>query len=277
MTLQELVSRVADWVPRSVKVALRGSEASPSRFANAAHTILDRFARERYPVLPCAGVLKGYRMRIDWEIHRSFVYGSWEPEVVDAVRQHVRPGMTVLDIGAQSGFYTLLLSRLVGPGGKVIAFEPLPANFRLLEENLQLNTLENAVVRKEAVSARSGDLTFEFPRYHRTLVAGPIAPEDELGSFTVPAITLDDFVRETGLPVHFIKMDVEGAETDVMRGARKLLRDWHPLLMIELHHLDACGGRHDLIPLAEEMGYRIEWIGPVNDTAHILARWQPGG
>ncbi|MGC2280676.1 MAG: hypothetical protein WA603_11710, partial [Candidatus Acidiferrales bacterium] len=75
-------------------------------------------------------------MRVDWQIHRSFAYGTWEPEVVQAVQQEVTAGMNVLDLGAQSGFYTLLLSRLVGPEGRVFAFEPLPANFRLLDENV---------------------------------------------------------------------------------------------------------------------------------------------
>jgi tRNA A58 N-methylase Trm61 len=71
-------------------------------------------------------------MRVDWQIHRSFVYGSWEPEVVGMIKQQVTAGMRVLDLGAQSGFYSLLFSKLVGPQGSVIAFEPLPANYRLL-------------------------------------------------------------------------------------------------------------------------------------------------
>ena len=67
-------------------------------------------------------------MRVDWQIHRAFIYDSWEPEVTQVLDRIVAPGMTVADIGAQSGFYTLLLSKRVGAKGQVIAFEPLPAN-----------------------------------------------------------------------------------------------------------------------------------------------------
>jgi len=64
-------------------------------------------------------------MRVDWMSQRSFIYGSWEPEVQQAFGGLVREGRRALDIGAHIGYYTLLLSKLVGNSGKVIAFEPL--------------------------------------------------------------------------------------------------------------------------------------------------------
>ena len=129
MTVQRIISRVADYVPLRIKVALRGQRGSPRRLANFIHCFLNRLPTERYPILPCGGVLKGFRMRVDWQIHRGFVYGSWEPEVVESIQKHVVARMTVLDIGAQSGFYSLLLSRLVGGEGRVFAFEPFPQIF----------------------------------------------------------------------------------------------------------------------------------------------------
>ena len=136
MEMHEFVTKVAGYVPRSVKTALRGQHGSPHWLANRIHDFLNRLPVDRYPVLACAGRLKGYQMRVDWQIHRAFVYDSWEPEVTQAIDRTVKPGMIVVDIGAQSGFYTLLLSKRVGLNGKVIAFEPLPANYRLLDENL---------------------------------------------------------------------------------------------------------------------------------------------
>jgi len=195
MTVQGIISRVADCIPLRVKVALRGDRGSPNRLASIVHSLLNRLPAERYPVLLCGGALKGYRMRVDWQIHRSFVYGSWEPEVVRSIQSHVKRGMRVLDIGAQSGFYSLLLARLIGPEGLVFAFEPLPANYRILEENVSLNHINNVVVIREAVSDQSGEISFEFPHEEASLVAGPILEGDSLGRFRVPSISLRNGFR----------------------------------------------------------------------------------
>jgi len=275
MTVQGIISRVADYIPLRVKVALRGDRGSPNRLASIVHSLLNRLPAERYPVLLCGGALKGYRMRVDWQIHRSFVYGSWEPEVVRSIQSHVKRGMRVLDIGAQSGFYSLLLARLIGPEGLVFAFEPLPANYRILEENVSLNHISNVVVIREAVSDQSGEISFEFPHEEASLVAGPILEGDSLGTFRVPSISLDDFAHQTGHHVHFIKMDVEGAETAVLRGAVQTLRTSHPTMMIELHYNSSQQGQHPAISLLQELGYQIEWLNEVNYRSHIFAQWIP--
>jgi FkbM family methyltransferase len=275
MRVEKIISRVAEYIPLRIKVALRGDRAAPSRLANTIHSFLNRLATERYPILPCGGVLKGFRMRVDWQLHRSFAYGSWEPEVVQSIQDHVHSGMRVLDIGAQSGFYSLLLSRLVGPAGMVFAFEPLPANFRVLEENLRLNGIQNVMIRQEAVSDFSGNISFEFPREEVSLIAGPLLESDNLGAFQVPAISLDDFVRQTGQPIQFIKMDVEGAETAVLRGAVQTLKAFRPAMVVELHHDHPQDGLHPAITLLEQLGYQIEWLNEVAYRSHIFARWIP--
>ena len=275
MTVEKIISRLAEYIPLRIKIALRGDRAAPSRLANTIHSFLNRLATERYPILPCGGVLKGFRMRVDWQLHRSFAYGSWEPEVVRSIQDHVHSGTRVLDIGAQSGFYSLLLSRLVGPAGTVFAFEPLPANFRILEENLRLNSIQNVMIRREAVSDFSGNISFDFPREEVSLIAGPLLPSDNLGTFQVPAISLDEFVRQTGGPIHFIKMDVEGAETAVLRGAVQTLKAFHPSMVVELHHDLPQDGLHPAITLLQELGYQIEWLNEVAYRSHIFARWIP--
>jgi FkbM family methyltransferase len=275
MTVEKIISRVAEFIPLRIKLALRGNRAAPSRLANTIHSFLNRLATERYPILPCGGVLKGFRMRVDWQLHRSFAYGSWEPEVVRSIQDHVHSGTRVLDIGAQSGFYSLLLSRLVGPAGTVFAFEPLPANFRILEENLRLNSIQNVTIRREAVSDFSGNISFDFPREEVSLIAGPLLESDNLGTFQVPAISLDEFVRQTGQPIQFIKMDVEGAETAVLRGAVETLKAFHPSMVVELHHDVPQDGLHPAISLLTELGYQIEWLNEVAYRSHIFARWIP--
>lgn len=274
MTVQRLLTTMAECVPLSVKTALLGKRAAPSRFANIIHSILNRTPGERYPVLKCSGALEGYRMKVDWTKHRSFAYGTWEPEVVRVISENVSPGMVALDIGAHSGFYTLMLSKLVGPTGKVIAFEPLPANFRILEENVALNEITNVQLQQRAVGEHSGEGNLEVPDPGDSLVAGPMIAEDPCGSMKVPTVSLDNFLFERKLRVDFIKMDVEGAEGDILRGARRILETFHPRMMVELHGMEKQEACHPVANLMAEFGYEIQWLGDMGDTAHTFAEWK---
>ncbi len=274
MEIHKLITRVAAYIPQPIKTALRGDHGSPNRLANIIHRFLNRLPGDRYPVLACGGRLKGYRMRVDWQIHRAFIYDSWEPEVTHVLDRIVAPGMTVADVGAQSGFYTLLLSKRVGAKGQVIAFEPLPANFRLLEENLRLNKIDNVLVRREAVADRTGVLNFQFPSDEPSLIAGPLLPEDSTGTFDVPCVSLDDFVARQQISLDVIKMDVEGAEGSVIQGAMKTLEKFHPALIIELHDAGAQPRLHPVPVRLQAMGYSIEWLDERPDTTHILAVWR---
>jgi FkbM family methyltransferase len=268
----KMIAAIAKRVPLGMKIALRGKRSSPRWAAAAIHNFLNRVPSNRYPVLTCAGPLKGYRMKLDWNKHRSFAYGSWEPEAVDAISRLVRPGMTVMDIGAHGGFYVLLLSKLVGSNGKVIAFEPLPANFRVLKENVAINALQNVVTEPFAVSDHSGELALEVPGPESSLLAGPVEEMDGHGTAYVRSVSLNDYFGREPVRLDFIKIDVEGAESDVLTGARQLLDRHHPSMMIELHGV----GRPEEHPVAvylQQAGYTIDWIGDVSFTAHILARW----
>jgi FkbM family methyltransferase len=210
-------------------------------------------------------------MRLDWKKDRSLAYGTWEPEVVQAISASVSPGMTALDIGAYAGFFTLFLSKLVGPQGKVVAFEPLPANFRVLEENLELNSVQNAIVEKQAVSSSPGQLTLEVPSLESPLVAGPFAEDDERGSMSVPSTSLDDYVFQNGLQVDFIKIDVEGFEDEVLIGAERTLAAFRPTMVIELHNLDNERAAHPAVTGLKKFGYSLRGLSDALYTTHLLA------
>jgi FkbM family methyltransferase len=274
MPIQELITKISKLLPSSLKIALRGNSASPNRLANFVHVLLNRLPGDRYPILVCTGPLEGYRMRVDWQIHRSLVYGTWEPEVVEAIRGRVTPGMTALDVGAQSGFYSLLFSKLVGPAGNVVAFEPLPANYRLLAENLDLNRTMNVTAECSAVTDRSGEIKFDFPAEAPWLLAGPVLASDNRGTFNVPSVSVDDYLLERKSPVDFIKIDIEGAETMALRGAIHTLRRYHPILVIELHSTGADLPLVSVPAYLEELGYQVQWLRKEGDTAHILATWR---
>jgi FkbM family methyltransferase len=273
MKMQRLIAKIAEHIPPRMKTALRGDHSAPTRFANIVHGLLNRLPVNRYPVLSCGGRLNGYRMRVDWKLHRAFVYDSWEPEVTQAIDDRTRAGMTVVDIGAQSGFYTLLLSKRVGSDGRVFAFEPLPANFRILEENMVLNDIQNVTVRREAVGDRSGEISFHFPIEEPSLVAGPVLPTDATGEFLVDCVSLDDFALREKLHIDLIKMDVEGAEGSVVEGALGTIEQFRPILIIELHDAGNRPRQHPVPIRLQALGYSVHWLNERPQTTHIVAVW----
>jgi FkbM family methyltransferase len=271
--MQRLISGLATLFPQKYKEALLGSPADPSWLANVIHSLLNMLPVERFPVLPCDGVLKGYRMKIDWHKHRSFIYGTWEPEVGRAISEVVSEGNVAIDIGAHSGFYTLLLSKLVGREGMVIAFEPLPENFRMLEENIRLNQCSRIKPINKAVMDRSCKMELSIPDKESLLVAGPVVNGNRGKTVTVEAVSIDDFMYDLKSPVHFIKMDVEGAEGLILRGAIKTIEMYHPIMFIEIHHFDGYDENNEVVALLNGLRYEIHWLDRYPITSHIVAKW----
>jgi len=126
IVLENVIPRLLGWVPISWRRALIGRPDKPSRVATFAHDLLNRMPPGESQVYDCQGALEGYRMSIDWNRFRSFVYSTWEPDVLRAVTATVKPGMTVIDIGAHIGYYTLLFAKCVGPSGRVLLLSRCP-------------------------------------------------------------------------------------------------------------------------------------------------------
>jgi FkbM family methyltransferase len=273
VTFRRFLIATSSLVPVRLKLLVLGERENPSPLASSIHALLNRLPGERYPILTCEGPLEGFCMRLDWRKFRGFVYGTYEPDVVATLQRIVCPGMTVFDIGAHAGFFTLLLSRLTGPGGSVIAFEPLPANSRILEENLSLNGCQNARSIRSAVSNASGTFQLDVPDANSWLLAGPSQPGESGPRIEVPAISIDDFVKQSAIIPTLLKIDIEGAELSVLHGAAITLAQSHPTLLVELHHPDITSAIHPAVPLLENLGYRISWLGGSGFTGHILAEW----
>ena len=150
----------------------------------------------------------------------------YERETTRQFRRLISPGMVVIDVGAHVGYYTLLAAKQVGPTGKVYAFEPEPVNHGLLLRNVELNGYDNVVVVKSAVSDDAGSTTLYLTGLDngRHSVYQHNLPEN--GSVEVPTTKIDDFLELQGWPsVDLIKIDVEGAELDVLAGMERLLRE----------------------------------------------------
>ena len=152
-----------------------------------------------------------------------FLGGRWHAPVVAMIRDHVRPGMTVADIGANIGLMAVHAGDAVGPDGQVLAFEPEPRNFALLSENARHARWRNVIPIEAAVGERPGTLTLYLsPRDsgdHRTVPGAGVRE-----SCQVPAISLDQLSAERRTTIHFAKMDIQGAEGQALRGMQETLK-----------------------------------------------------
>jgi len=142
----------------------------------------------------------------------------------------VKPGMTVLEIGANIGFFTLLFSRLSGETGRVIAFEPDPGNFRLLKKNIKANGRKNTVCVGKAVSNETGTgRLFRSEEHHgdHRIFDSP----DGRNSVAIETVAIDDYLTK-GTTVDFIKMDIQGAEYSALLGMEKTIQNSARFVMI---------------------------------------------
>ena len=249
-------------------------------------------------VTVAGGGLQGAELWIDLQNKKNYWLGTYEPELQAAVAAWLRPGMVVYDVGANIGYVSLLISRVVGgkkpgfskkpgffpgeqnpgfseekkpgfsekPGfspGKVFAFEPLPSNLERMAANFALNPWANITTVAAAAVDCPGPVRFLA---HASAAMGKAAGsagranETYVGEIEVQGLTLDGFAyAETGRVPQAIKMDIEGGEVLALRGMTRLLSEARPLLLVELHGPEAARCAWDTLTAA---GYRILRMQP---------------
>jgi len=217
------------------------------------------------PVLQ--GPLRGRRWISGASDHGCWL-GSYEFRKQRLFATLVSPGDTVLDIGANVGFYTLLASVLVGQRGTVVAFEPLSRNIELLQRHLRLNALSNVTVVNAAVGNRMGSV--RFAAHQRSNSMGRI---DENGALEVSLVSLDGLMDSGSIALpNVVKIDVEGAEYDVLQGSARLLARAQPAILLATHGADV---RSRCCDLLQSWGYQLSAVNDAESIAHadeILAR-----
>jgi len=178
---------------------------------------------------------KGLRLDIGGTTE-LFLHGKYESPVQEVVSSLLDKGNVFFDIGANIGFFSILAARIVGPTGAVYAFEPVPENASLIEKNAHLNRLDKIKVIKLAVASRTGKEELLLARYAGgAVLKGFGIPPDLSGSLTVETSTVDDFLLGQKVrPPDIVKIDVEGAELDVLHGMVDTLRNRGPKLIIEV-------------------------------------------
>lgn len=147
--------------------------------------------------------------------------GTYKKLLTDFFKKEIKPGMTVVDLGAHIGYFTLLAAELVGKNGKVFAFEAAPDNYTLLIKNIAINGYQNVFPVQKAVSNRTGSMTLVLFDYDSCIHYVCDSYDGKDKSVTVETITLDEFLKDAA--VDFIKMNIEGSEMAALQGMPNLL------------------------------------------------------
>ena len=212
-----------------------------------------------------SGPAEGIWLRLNPRTAAETMNGTGERRELEIVRQHLRPGMTFYDVGANIGIFSMMAARIVGPEGQVIAFEADPEIADRLREHARRNSFSWVNVEQKAAWRESGMVMFER-------VDASVSPDRGVGHVvdsknervvTLDAIALDDCSPTYRVP-DFIKCDVEGAEGEVFEGARRLLATPRPRVLCEIHNERS---RH--LVLAEFS--RFDYVCENCNENHILA------
>jgi len=186
-----------------------------------------------------------------------------ERRIVDTV---VKPGMTVLDVGAHAGLYTMIAARRARPGGRVIAFEPSARERARLERHLRINGINGVTIEPMALGAVNGDGDLFVVEGAQTGCNSlrPV-PGEHAATTRVPIRALDSYAAEHQIDrVDFVKMDIEGGERDALLGGEALFRRTRPTLLIEI-----------------EPARIAPWGYEAREIFELVAswdyEWQPGG
>jgi len=200
--------------------------------------------------------------------------GCHEPDLTSKLLPFIKPGMTVFDIGANIGFFTVLMARRVGASGSVHAFEINPNVLDLLEENIRIARVDNVRIARLAAARNNGESEFFVPRAGDE-GEGSLKSSNRYeaeGTIKVRTVALDDYIRENAIGrVDLVKIDIEGGESEAFEGARQLLSSpQRPVLMFEA--LDtACNNFGvtwlDVVEKVKGFGYRVHQ----GDSANFFA------
>jgi FkbM family methyltransferase len=190
-----------------------------------------------------SGPLEGMVLRLPSGWDELYAPGGYEPDVAAALTRLVEPGDTCVDAGAHYGYFTLLLAKLCGPGGHVYSFEAEADNARVLRQNVRANRLQSRVsVERAAVAAREGEVELhasatggstEWTLLESFALRGEEQPTNRTAERT-PAIRLDAYLADAPR-FDVLKMDIEGAEAEVIPTISELLERRRPAIVLEFH------------------------------------------
>lgn len=208
------------------------------------------------------------------QAYEVFFCGTHEKAETALIRRIVAKGDSIIDVGANIGWYTSLISRIVGPSGKVVALEPVPRTFEALTRTLELNSSsDNVILLQILCTEQKGFHTIlEFPDLHPGLSSEQPIANSRYIAHKVRAMGLDDIIAECRLKrVQLIKLDIEGGELSALLSASQSLRSG----MVESILLEVNNER------AMAFGYRfadcLDYLQNIRDGYEIFRILPPGG
>jgi FkbM family methyltransferase len=234
-------------------------------------------------LVPLAVLVRGFKIHgISW---RDYLVGAYEPETTMLFEAVIKEGQTIVDVGADYGYFSLLSAKLAGPRGRVFAFEPSPDGCKqYLEKNILRNNFQNIEIVQMAASDRAGKDKY-FADSWSLFDIKHEAPSEQRRVYWVESVRLDDFFYDYSKPIDLIKIDVEGGEMNVLRGAHDILernRNIKLILEIAPHIMRVAGvSPRDLLSLLRGHGFNLYWInedGGVEemDDRNIILRARSG-
>lgn len=182
----------------------------------------------------------GVKVSLPQPLHNLTTYvvreqGDWFEDEIKFLRRYLKPGMRVVDIGANYGMYSLSMAKTVGAQGMVWAFEPASRTAEILDRSIRANRFSQVKLIRKGLSDHIGKAAFNLADNAELNSLGPVARS--IGSETVDLTTFDQWIaEEKPAAIHFIKLDAEGEEGRILDGAAAALADMSPLVMFELKH-----------------------------------------
>lgn len=227
--IKQLLSHAFKGLPLSLLDRLSQLESNPTA------SRIVRLGVKNRNVTICNGVGAGLKFNAG-SSNPDYALGTNEYPVQQALARYLKPGDTFYDIGANIGFFTVIGARLVGSTGRVYAFEPVPENAASLQRNADLNQFHHVTVFGKAVSRSQGKgelLLTHHPGGATLSIADH--PPDMKGTIAIDLVSIDHLIAQQKLaPPAVVKIDVEGAELDVLHGMSQTIKEFKPAIICEI-------------------------------------------
>ncbi|MGL5074391.1 MAG: FkbM family methyltransferase [Waterburya sp.] len=223
------------------------------------------------------GVARGLKFNVG-ESCPELGLGTYELPIQNIFSQQLHQGAVFYDIGANVGFFSIIAARLVGNTGKVYAFEPGEGNANSIRHNARLNNFNQIEVIEKAVSDTPGEGELLLAKYsggHALATAD--APPDLAGTVTIELVTIDDLIAQNQIqPPNFVKVDIEGAELDALKGMTETIKQYKPIIIYEIDDGDRVAYQRkyqEIESFLQSLGYQVN---SVEEDSYATIDWCVG-